>query len=176
MTLPKKFEDWDGNSITVNPGRDTTYAFVTVFEPDDDGNTIQLDSATLVVALAVRAEDIDPLYAALREAVGRPEPVVLDAPDRSAQWRRMASTSFGSFKVVPGGVQRNDGGAVDPASVREIAAVLAVMADEAEAQPDPEDVKALREWFQELEFAGKTCEDIARAFLEDWQMPEEREV
>jgi 2-polyprenyl-6-methoxyphenol hydroxylase-like FAD-dependent oxidoreductase len=56
-----------------------------------------------------------------------------------------------------------------------LAAHIAALAEQLRDEPDPEQVRALREWFQEQEFTGNTLDDLARAFLRDWHMPEERE-
>jgi hypothetical protein len=107
------------------------------------------DSATIVIP----AGDLGKVFGALREACGLPPAVILDRPDFNG-----LSTERMDWSPDPNSLLRvsrdrdrltvrttMDGGAgvLTPAAGRATAAVLAVLADEAEAEPDPEEVDEL---------------------------------
>lgn len=96
----------------------------------------------------VKAAGFPALIAALYEAAGLPAPVILDRPETTFAdgVNRAGRVEVGRLgtQVTVGlyGIQPEE---IEPAVARRLAALIAVRADEAEAEPAPDDVTELAE-------------------------------
>jgi hypothetical protein len=96
----------------------------------------------------VRAAGFPAFIAALYEAAGLPAPVILERPAVPKDGARLRFGKFG-MRMLNGGIAFSLPGveveAVPPGAARELAAHIAAYADEAEGEPDPDDVTELAE-------------------------------
>lgn len=144
--------------------------------PGNGGAVVQV---TDPVGLLVDSGAFPAVVAALYIAAGLPAPVVLERPELpgdTTMFRGYAVSRYnGSLTIGIEAERRN----FSPAEARELAAVIAARADEADAkvpEPDPEDVEALRVLLRrEMASDGSTA-DIARALLRAGCKPPGRET
>jgi hypothetical protein len=125
---------------------------------DGKGGWLEVRKVTLVdgdrcgVATSGQAFIVDPaeipaIARAMYEACGQQPPVILGRPDTSASGTPTVLGTIYPFRSAKGArvaVGRGTGDIyLEPGHAREIAAILAACADEAEPEPDPADVDAL---------------------------------
>lgn len=151
---------------------------------DDNGNTLTIDCGGHYAEVDVdqadgpfRAfpEDLPKITRALYEAADQPPPVILGLPDFAR--RDTEGVEWGPSPDSLLRVRRDrdrvtvrttmDGGAavLAPAAARAMAAVLATLADQAEQEPDPEQVTELTEFLRHAVPRTGSNADFAHAAL-----------
>jgi hypothetical protein len=109
-----------------------------------------VNSGHPTVYVDVPASEVPAAALALYEAAGLPEPVILPRPElpeggkwRPAEGSRLVLSQQGNDVRVEFDITNGASSTMPPAKAREMAAVLAVLADEADAEPDPAEVDRL---------------------------------
>lgn len=143
---------------------------------DEDGRTLQsgicendrhaflrVTDGEAVAEVCVSKADLPRVSAGLWESAGLRAPVILERPDILAL-DMLPGLHFTVNGCVieaerPGGNRQ-----FTPAAVRRLAASLAILADEAEAEPDPAEVEQLAAVVRKLA-NGTQIDDLARAIL-----------
>jgi hypothetical protein len=144
---------------------------------DDNGNTLTIDCAGFFGEISVDAadgrafpEDLPKITRELYKAAGLPSPVILACPPipEDGEWQSDGNSLLRVSRDRDRLTVRTtmDGGAavLSPADARAMAAVLATLADEAEAEPNPEEVDALAAAIMREHNPGAMRLDGARPF------------
>ena len=118
----------------------------------------------------LEAADFPALAGALYESAGLPVPVILDRPAVPSV-SLLAGVTFtarhGGVDVGYHSLGTDSGHLCDPETIRRFAASLAILADEAEATPDPADVEELTGYLVRAGAGLRSTgvDEIARAAL-----------
>jgi hypothetical protein len=137
-----------------------------VIEPDGESRAAVSVKGGSFVTVA----DPAPVVAAIYAAMGRPEPVILERPGSAdaASPVQCSGILVGRLdgKVTVGlcGIQPEE---MPPSAARELAALIAIRADEAQSEPDPAEVEKLTGFLVRHGAGLRTTgvDEIARAAL-----------
>lgn len=155
-----QYKDPDGDLLEVVPSAASGAAKLLAADTSDGDR----------VSITVLGHDISAVVAALYEASGRPEPMILDRLD----WYgtdRTRHTLNGVSVRRDGRTIRLFDHTINASTARMLARALAEMAEDAENEPDPAEVAMLAAFFSE-EATDTSPEGLARQVLRRFQVEE----
>lgn len=176
MTEPYVYTDPGGDRLQISPSRSGAGASLLAVDTDDGER----------VCIVVLPDAVPDVVVATYRAAGLSEPLILKMP-QDGDYGRRANSGWGMFSIEGRSVQletcclscnRLSQWKMPPSAVRNVAAVIVQMADRAENEPDPEQVKVIASVIADGDpdlrggYSDEAPEDIARALLRRFTVTE----